>query len=139
LAAIRTDLDHDAFASLRAFAQLARGRQGPIKWQLTGPITLGLALVREGVLASEAFDVAGRAVLLRLRVVQKFLTEALPACPQVVLVDEPGRSLQRSDVEDVLGLVLRERSTPVQYLLHTSYPRPLVSLNEGSSNDRGAT
>ena len=90
LAAIRTDLDHDAFASVRAFAEAARGRQGPIKWQLTGPVTLGLALVREGVLASEAFDVAGRAVLLRLRTVHKFLAEALPACPQVVFLDEPG-------------------------------------------------
>jgi len=90
LAAIRTDLEHEAFASLRAFAAAASGRQGPIKWQLTGPITLGLALVREGVLASEAFDVAGRAVLLRLRTVHHFLGEALPACPQVVIVDEPG-------------------------------------------------
>lgn len=90
IAAIKVDIGHEAFAGLRAFTAAAAGRQGPVKWQLTGPITLGLALVREGVLASSAFDLAARAVVLHLAAVRRFLTEQLPGCPQVVVLDEPG-------------------------------------------------
>lgn len=91
-AKIVPDLDHEAFASLRAFLVAAKGRQGPVKWQLTGPVTLGLALVHAGVEPYRAFDVAIRAVRVHLRAVHKAITEALPACPQVVVLDEPGMS-----------------------------------------------
>jgi hypothetical protein len=90
LVTIAADLDHDAFGGLRAFLEAAVGREGPVKWQLTGPITLGLALCRKGVPASSAFDVAVRAVRVHLRAVHKAVTQALPACPQVVVLDEPG-------------------------------------------------
>ena len=56
------DLGHDAFGGLRAFLAAAQGRKGPVKWQLTGPITFGMALWRTGVVAPVAFDVAIRAV-----------------------------------------------------------------------------
>ena len=46
----------------------------------------------------------------------------------------PGR------VQDVFRPVLHQRSTPVQYLLHTPYPRPLIVAQRGhEANDRGAT
>lgn len=87
---IRPDLDHPAFTSLRVFLECARGRTAPVKWQLTGPVTLGLALVNAGVPAYRAFDVAIRAVRVHLRAIHKAVTEALPACEQVVVLDEPG-------------------------------------------------
>ena len=48
LAAIQLDPDHDAFGGLRAFLEAAVGRRGPVKWQVVGPVTLGLALMRRG-------------------------------------------------------------------------------------------
>jgi methionine synthase II (cobalamin-independent) len=85
-----TDLEHEAFGGLRGFLEVAKDRRAPVKWQLTGPLTLGLWLVRKGVPSPLAFDVAGRAVGERLRTVQAAVTEALPTCPQVVFLDEPG-------------------------------------------------
>jgi len=90
LVEITTDLDGDGFTGLRTFLEVASGRQGPVKWQLTGPITLGLSLAKRGVPASTAFDVAVRAVRHHLRAVQDAVAAALPACPQVVFLDEPG-------------------------------------------------
>ncbi len=90
LAQVTTDIDHDAFGGLRAFLRVAEGRRGPVKWQFTGPMTLGLALMAKGVPASTAFDVAVRAVREHLRALHQAVAEALPDCPQVVFVDEPG-------------------------------------------------
>ena len=39
-----TDLDGDAFVALRSFLSAAAGHVRPVKWQLTGPVTLGMAL-----------------------------------------------------------------------------------------------
>ena len=61
-APVATDLGHDAYAGLRAFLAAAAARQlrGPVKWQFTGPVTLGAALSRVGAPADLAFDVAAR-------------------------------------------------------------------------------
>jgi hypothetical protein len=92
LAVVALDPDHDAFGGLRAFLAAARGRQAPVKWQVVGPVTLGLALVRRGAPAALAFDVAVRAVREHLRAVRGWVAEALPKCQQVVVIDEPGFS-----------------------------------------------
>jgi hypothetical protein len=92
LAAIRLDPDHDAFGGLRAFLDAAAGRQGPVKWQVVGPVTLGLALMRRGAPPALAFDIAIRAVREHLRTVRQWVADALPDCPQVVIIDEPGFS-----------------------------------------------
>jgi hypothetical protein len=90
LAPIETDLGHEAFGGLRAFLAEAKGRRGPVKWQLTGPLTVGLALTRRGLPPSTAFDVAIRAVRQHLCALHEAITDALPQCPQVVFLDEPG-------------------------------------------------
>lgn len=84
-----TDLDHDAYGGLRAFLAAAKGRQAPIKWQFTGPVTLGLSLVRAGVPEDIAFDVALGAVRSHLRALHTTIAEELPGCDQVVVIDEP--------------------------------------------------
>ncbi len=91
-AGVALDLDHDAFGGLRAFLAAAAGRQAPVKWQVVGPVTMGLALVRRGAPAALAFDVASRTVREHLRTVRQWVAEALPGCPQVVVIDEPGFS-----------------------------------------------
>lgn len=88
-AAIVPDLDHPAFTSLRAFCRAAAGRQGMVKWQIAGPITLGMALLEQGVPPQRAFDVAIRAVRVTVRAVYRYVGEHLPGCNQLVFVDEP--------------------------------------------------
>jgi hypothetical protein len=86
------DIDHDAFAGLRAFLAAAKGRQGPVKWQVVGPVTLGLALARRGVPAGLAFAVASGVIREHLRTVRQWVADALPGSEQVVMIDEPGFS-----------------------------------------------
>ncbi len=89
LSAVRTDLEHDAFASVRGFLAEVSGVTGPVKWQFVGPITLGLALQRAGVPASTAFDVAVRAVRSHVQHLLDAVSAAMPGCEQIVVLDEP--------------------------------------------------
>lgn len=91
---VRTDLHHDAFVGLRTFLEEARRRQytGSVKWQITGPVTLGLALERAGAPARVAYDVAARAVQQRAAFLLAHVEAMLPGVRQVVLLDEPGLS-----------------------------------------------
>src|SRR5690606_3817049 len=60
-------IDGEPFVGLRAFLGAVAGRRAPIKLQLTGPVTLGIALHSLGVPLDTAFAVAGRAVRARAR------------------------------------------------------------------------
>lgn len=86
---VTTDLDHDAYVGLRTFLEFARGYTGPVKWQFTGPITLGQALVRAGVPMNLAFEVAVRTVRTHVRNIYDVVEAALPSSAQVVFIDEP--------------------------------------------------
>jgi hypothetical protein len=89
--AVRTDLDHEAFASFRGFLDIVprQGFAGPVKWQFVGPITLGLALQRAGVAVETAFDVAIRAVRGHVANLMVAVAAALPNSDQIVVLDEP--------------------------------------------------
>jgi hypothetical protein len=87
-----TDLDHQAFGGMRAFFEVAADWNGPVKWQFTGPVTLGLALVAAGVPADDAFAVSIRSVREHVRVIGVEVARAIPRAPQVVVIDEPGMS-----------------------------------------------
>jgi hypothetical protein len=90
-APVQTDLGHDAYAGLRAFLEVAAARQywGPVKWQFTGPVTLGVALTRVGVPAERAFAVAAASVRAHVATIAGAVAAALPESPQVVWFDEP--------------------------------------------------
>lgn len=96
-APVLTDLHHDAFAGFRAFLDAAAARQGSaavetVKWQIVGPVTLGIALVRAGVPEAIAFDVAIRALRAHISSLLDSVDEALPGCAQLVFIDEPDMS-----------------------------------------------
>ena len=86
---VRTDIQHDAFGGFRDFLEDARGRIDNVKWQLVGPVTLGIALIRAGVPDHEAFEVAVRAVRSHVSSMLDIIDAALPGCSQVVFIDEP--------------------------------------------------
>ena len=83
-------IDGEPFVGLRAFLGAVAGRHGPIKLQLTGPVTLGIALEALGIPAAKAFAVAGAAVRARARSLVAAARETAPMAPLVVFVDEPG-------------------------------------------------
>jgi methionine synthase II (cobalamin-independent) len=85
-----TDLDHEAFVGLRTFLDVAAGREGPVKWQVTGPVTLGLGLLHAGVPSAFAFALSETVVRARLAALGSAISSALPSAPQVVVIDEPG-------------------------------------------------
>lgn len=82
-------VDGPAFAGLRAFLAANRHRSGPIKLQVTGPVTLGLALLDAGADATTAFATAGAAVRARATALLDEATRVAPLAPKVVFVDEP--------------------------------------------------
>lgn len=84
------DLSGQPFATWRTFLDAVADRTDPIKLQLTGPITLGLALVDAGAPASIAFAVASGAVATRARDLVALADERAPGVPRVVVFDEPG-------------------------------------------------
>jgi len=83
-------VDGPAFAGLRAFLDANRHRTAAIKLQVTGPVTLGLALLEAGAPPEQAFAAAVEAVVLRAAAVCEAALRAAPLAPQVVFVDEPG-------------------------------------------------
>ncbi|MEX0846466.1 MAG: hypothetical protein WD023_01710 [Ilumatobacteraceae bacterium] len=89
LADVVTDLDHDAFEGFRTFLAAAPGRTESVKWQLVGPVTLGIALLRAGVPSHDAFDVAVRAVRAHVQHLLDAVETAIPGCQQMVFIDEP--------------------------------------------------
>jgi hypothetical protein len=80
----------EPFVTMRAFLGAVAGRSGPIKLQLTGPVTLGLALHAVGVPAARAFAVAGAAVRTRGAALVAAAAGAAPMTTPLVFVDEPG-------------------------------------------------
>jgi len=82
--------DGASHAGLLAFLSLAAGRTEPVKLQLTGPITLGLALIEAGADPSVAYPVAAAAVRAEGAALLAHCRRRLPEAPLVVFLDEPG-------------------------------------------------
>jgi methionine synthase II (cobalamin-independent) len=74
---------------LLCFLERIEGRHAPLKVQLTGPVTLGLALSRAGVPCRSAFAVAADSVQARSRALLDQIARHAPGAPVVVFVDEP--------------------------------------------------
>ncbi len=103
-------IDDEPFASLRAFLAAIAGRVAPYKLQLTGPVTLGLALHAVGVPADRAFAVAGKAVDVRVAEVLAAARQAAPGATPLLFLDEPGLTAALEPgfplgVDDTLDLV----------------------------------
>lgn len=83
-------LDGSSHAGLLAFLSLAAGRTAPVKVQLTGPVTLGTALLEAGAPADVAYRIAGAAVRAYGAALVELCTRRLPEAHLVAFVDEPG-------------------------------------------------
>lgn len=75
---------------LLAFLTHVHGRTDPVKIQLTGPVTLGCALVAAGAEPGAAFAVAATAVRAQGRALLELLEHRIPDAPVLAFLDEPG-------------------------------------------------
>ena len=85
-------LDVDAWGGTLAFLEAChdRDRTAPIKLQVTGPITFGLALLTAGGnKAAKAFSVAAATVDARIRALVDLARHRVPKAPIVLVLDEP--------------------------------------------------
>ncbi|HMG42848.1 MAG TPA: hypothetical protein VK611_16065 [Acidimicrobiales bacterium] len=103
-------VDGEPFVALRAFLTAVEGREEPFKLQLTGPVTLGLALHAVGVSTDRAFGVARLAVTARIRATLARAHELAPDATPVLFLDEPGLRAALDpgfplDLDDALDLV----------------------------------
>lgn len=80
----------EGYTGLRAFLTAVTGRDDPIKVQLTGPVTFGLALHAAGLPADQAFALASAVTRARARALLALLDQRVPQCTRVVFLDEPG-------------------------------------------------
>jgi methionine synthase II (cobalamin-independent) len=109
-AAVGGGLDEEPFVALRAFLDAIAGRVAPFKIQLTGPVTLGLALHAVGVPGDRAFAVAAKAVGTRTEEVLRAARRAAPGATPLMFLDEPGLTAALDPgfplgVDDTLDLV----------------------------------
>jgi hypothetical protein len=91
-------LTGEPYRGLRAFVAALAGRGGPAKFQLTGPVTLGVALHAAGVPIGLAFRVAESVVGQRATALLSLIEAEAPGTLPVVVVDEP--SLGEATAED---------------------------------------
>lgn len=87
-----TALDREAWRSTVAFLRLAAevGHSGPIKLQITGPVTLGLALLGAGAKPARAFGVAAATVRAGIHALLEEARATVPGRELVLVLDEPG-------------------------------------------------
>ena len=89
-APVLNPLDGAGHAGLLAFLASVTGRAEPVKVQLTGPVTLGLALAESGAEPGLAFAVAEAAVRAHGRALLAVARRRVPDAPLVAFLDEPG-------------------------------------------------
>ncbi|MFN0093086.1 MAG: hypothetical protein ACKVWR_22845 [Acidimicrobiales bacterium] len=79
----------EPYRTLHAFLDATAQRTEPIKLQLLGPLSLGVALLAAGVPAQVAFKVAGTAVRTRAAALVQLAAERAPGAAPVVFLEEP--------------------------------------------------
>ena len=81
--------DGAGHGGMLAFLARVAGRTEPVKIQLTGPVTLGCALISAGAEPGAAFAVAERAVRVQGAALLELLHHRIPDAPVLAFLDEP--------------------------------------------------
>jgi hypothetical protein len=89
-APVDAGLDGEGWVGTRALLDAVGSRRRPIKLQVTGPVTLGIALRHAGAPPALAFAVARKAVAAKARSLVALARQRAPRVLLVVFIDEPG-------------------------------------------------
>lgn len=127
-----TDFSLPAYQVLHHFLDALGNWAGPAKFQVAGPVTLGLALQDAGVEPDVAFRVAGNVVCDRVRALLDLVAARASLVAPVVFVDEPGL---RSVGEAGFPLGPDDAVDLVSSVLATIEPRATTALRCGGSAD----
>lgn len=79
-----------AYRVLHHFLAALAQTEGPAKFQIAGPVTLGLALRAAGLAGPLAFALAGDVVCSRIQALLELVAQRCPGVRPVVFIDEPG-------------------------------------------------
>lgn len=79
----------ESWCGTLTFLDTIAKRRGPAKVQLTGPLTLGLALMDSGVRAARAFSIASATVRAQVTDLLALMRVRCPEVLPVVVLDEP--------------------------------------------------
>lgn len=85
------------FTGFRSFLAAVSNRRGPAKFQLTGPVSLGVALSAAGLELELSFRLAERVVGQRGRLLLELVAASAPLVEPVVVVDEPSLASLHDD------------------------------------------
>jgi hypothetical protein len=138
-------IDGDGFTGLRSFLDLAskvRHDGAPVKWQLVGPVTLGVELMRAGCDSAAAFTEASSMVRSRLAEVSTVVSSALPNSPQMVLLDEPsfgdlmspGFPIPPDEAVDLVSGAMASLPTSTAVGVHCCAPCDIATLLASGPN-----
>ena len=107
----------DCWDSLLTFLRLTKDRQGPVKVQLAGPVTLAVALERGGAHVGKATQVAAEAVRRRAAALLKLVADN---DERVLCLDEPwlAGAHPAIPVEDVVAGVIEALDPPTMGGVH---------------------
>ena len=139
-AATCADLDGDGWLGVRTFLGAVAARTTPIKLQLTGPITAGLARKAQGASLHTAFRSAAAGVREQATALVALARRKAPAAPLVVFLDEPGLAgwdqprfpLTGTQVVDLLSGALGALRPDVLTGVHCCGPTDLHLLVEAA-------
>jgi hypothetical protein len=102
LAPVDAELRTDTHAGLLAFIDAAAGlTRAPrrVKAQVTGPLTLGVAMARAGMAADDAFALGALTARGWARAIERTFASRLPDTRLVLFFDEPALVCWRGDAE----------------------------------------
>jgi len=83
-------VDVDVLAPVRSFLEDLRGRVEPVVLSLTGPVTIDLRLMQDGVERDRAATLARGYVAEWARAVVDLTAQLLPGAPLLLFLEEPG-------------------------------------------------
>ncbi len=129
-------MDGPPFKGFQGFvrAAAAAGLIGPVKFQLTGPVSLGIALDAAGMEAEVAFRLAASIVGQRARGLIEVVAERLPGVRPVVVVDEPTLAALH---DPAFPLPVERALDLVSATLATLEPSAVTGLRPGPDTDVG--
>jgi hypothetical protein len=113
------DGDVDVLVGVQTFLEGLRGRVEPVVLSLTGPVTVELGLLNQGVDRSRASSLARSSVLDWARGIIELAAHVLPGAPVLLFLEEPGLAnsmhptfpLAPDEIEDLVSGVVEPLSS----------------------------
>lgn len=129
-----SDVDAAKLAPARAFLEGLRGRVEPVVMSLTGPVTIDLRIMQEGVDRERAAVLSRAYVEEWARSIVEMASQVLPDAPVLLFFEEPGLS---NSMHPTFPLAPREIDALVRGAVRSVAERALVGVQVSGRADWG--